>query len=98
LSVALQAVAACHYDGQSSDRFSEKTFLAIPDGSTQTEAIAALGEPVTKWRSVRAGGETVDMWSFRDRDNGFGTWHAVLEFAADGRVVHRDLDLRDDDH
>jgi hypothetical protein len=97
-ALALAPCAACHYDGQTSAKFTEATFLAVPSGSSQSEAIALLGEPVGRWRASRSGLGDVEVLSFRDQDNGFGTWHAVLEFAPSGHLVARDLDLRDDDH
>jgi hypothetical protein len=99
--VSLSAIAtwSCHIDGRASSQFTVEKFRALPDGASKAEAIAALGEPIGKWsrKSHRVQGE-LEVWSFRDQDNGFGTWHAVLEFDSTGKVFARDLNLRDDDH
>ena len=86
-------LTSCRTEESIAPGFTEATFLALPIGTSQEEALAKLGEPLERWNHWNPGGlwDAV-YWSYRKRTSARATYHAVLVFSRAGKLTSRDLE------
>jgi hypothetical protein len=89
--------AACRETVVEAKGFTESKMLALAEGSSQQDALHALGPPLDRWNHWNSSGQwDAAYWSYRKKTSLGATHHAVLIFSPDGRLRARELDWYDD--